>query len=316
MRKIPSFVLLRAFEAAARLQSFSSAAHELHLTPSAISHQVRELEATFGRQLFVRSHRRVELTAEGRRLLESLTRVLDALEACCAEVTLAPSGEVLSVYCAPSLAVKWLGPRLPDFMRAHPGISIRLSTGAEPMDLTQAREVDIAITYGHAFQRPGVDVASLGPERIVPLCSPALKDRGRPWKTLVRELTLIDSELNQVTWRDWFALNGLAMPQRARQSFDRGAMSISAAVDGMGIALETTRFAERELARGDLVEMGPTVFKQIVREVHFYAQRTNQRHVDKIRWFKEWLLDQAHSSPVGARTSRRAAGRSARRRET
>jgi DNA-binding transcriptional LysR family regulator len=103
MRKIPNFVLLRAFEAAARLQSFTLAAHELHLTPSAISHQVRELEEVFGRPLFVRSHRRVDPTAEGRRLYESLSRILDSLEACCAEVNLAPSGQVLSVYCAPAL---------------------------------------------------------------------------------------------------------------------------------------------------------------------------------------------------------------------
>src|SRR6516225_7105807 len=115
MRKIPNFVLLRAFEAAGRLESFTLAAHELHLTPSTISHQVRELEEVFGRALFLRAHRRVELTAQGRRLLEGLTRVLDAMEACCAEVNLAASGQVLSVYCAPSLAVKWLGPRLPMF---------------------------------------------------------------------------------------------------------------------------------------------------------------------------------------------------------
>jgi hypothetical protein len=116
------------FVPTARLQSFALAAHELHLTPSAISHQVRELEEVFGRALFLRAHRRVELTAEGRRLLEGLTRVLDALEASCAEVNLAASGQVLSVYCAPSLAVKWLGPRLPTFAKKHPDISIRLSS--------------------------------------------------------------------------------------------------------------------------------------------------------------------------------------------
>lgn len=296
MRKIPNFVLLRAFEAAARLQSFSLAAHELHLTPSAISHQVRELEEVFGRALFVRSHRRVALTPEGRRLFASLARVLDALEACCAEVELAPSGQVLSVYCAPSLAVKWLGPRLPAFMKEHPGVTIRLSTGAEPMDLTQAREIDVAISYGHALQRPGVEVIPLGKERIVPLCAPSLKEGHRTWKDAIGALTLIDSQLSHVSWRDWFAMNGLTMPQRARQSFDRGALSISAAVDGMGVALESTRLAERELARGDLVEVGPTMFKRIHRETHFFSQRTNERQVDKIRQFKAWLLDQARGS--------------------
>jgi len=292
MRKIPNFVLLRAFEAAARLQSFSLAAHELHLTPSAISHQVRELETFFGRALFVRSHRRVDLTAEGRRLFESLERVLDALEACCSEVKLAPSGQVLSVYCAPSFAAKWLGPRLPAFMDAHPGITIRMSSGAEPMDLTRAREVDVAISYGRALQRPGVEVVPLGQEDIVPMCSPQLKTKGKTWKELMSQATLIESQLSDVTWRDWFVLNGLAMPQNPRQSFDRGALSISAAVDGMGIALETTRFAERELARGDLVEVGRTQFRRIRREVHFLSTRSNERHIEKIGRFNHWLLSQ------------------------
>lgn len=306
MRKIPNFVLLRAFEAAARLQSFTLAAHELHLTPSAISHQVRELEEVFGRALFVRGHRRVDLTSEGRRLMESLTRVFDALETCCAEVNLAPSDQVLSVYCAPSFAAKWLGPRLPGFTKEHPRITIRLSSGSEPLDLTRAREVDVAITYGHALQRPGVEVMPLGKERIVPLCSRSLKHPKRSWRDLMSELTLIDSQLNQVTWRDWFVLNGLPMPQRPRQSFDRGALSISAAVDGMGVALETTRFAERELVRGDLIEVGPTVFKHIQREMHFLSQRTTDTQLDKVKRFREWLLQEVRLSGItqGKRSAR------------
>jgi DNA-binding transcriptional LysR family regulator len=304
MRKIPNFVLLRAFEAAARLQSFSLAAHELHLTPSAISHQVRELEEVFGKPLFRRSHRRVELLPEGRRLLESLKRVMDALQACCAEVNLAPSGQVLSVYCAPSFAAKWLGPRLASFAKDHPEIAIRLSTGAEPMDLTQARETDVAISYGHALQRPGIEVIALGKEAIVPLCSPSLKNSKRPWKEAIGELTLIDSQLSQVTWRDWFTLNGLDLPQRPRQSFDRGALAISAAADGMGVALETTRLAERELARGDLVEAGPSEFRRIARETHFFSQRTNEPHSEKVSIFRNWLLDQVRISDT-ERSSRR-----------
>ncbi|MDY0743554.1 LysR substrate-binding domain-containing protein [Paucibacter sp. R3-3] len=292
MRKIPNFVLLRAFEAAARLQSFTGAAHELHLTPSAISHQIRELEAHFGRALFLRSHRRVDLTPEGRRLSEGLTRVFDALDASCSEVALAPSNQVLSVYCAPSFAAKWLGPRLAGFMQQHPEITIRLTSGAEPMDLTQAREVDLAISYGHALQRPGVVVTPLGKERIAPLCAPSLKPPKRAWKELIGELTLIDSQLNNVTWRDWFALNGLVMPQRPHQSFDRGALAISAAVDGLGVTLESVRFAARELQRGELVEVGAKVFKTIEREMHFLSLRTNEQRVEKVRCFSEWLLKQ------------------------
>lgn len=292
MRKIPNFVLLRAFEAAARLESFSGAAEELSLTPSAISHQVRELEEVLGKALFRRLHRRVELTSEGRRFAEGLTRVLDALEASCAEVSMAPSGHVLSLHCAPSFAVKWLGPRLPKFSSEFPAIVIRMSTGPEPMDLIRAREVDIAISYGHAVQRPGIEVVALGKEDIVPLCSPSLVGRKKDVVSLMGSLTLIDSQLSEVTWRDWFVLNELPFPSRGRQSFDRAAMAIAAAADGMGVTLETTRLAEKELARGELLEVGSRKFKRIQRETHFLSFRESESQVDKISSFKSWLLEE------------------------
>ena len=174
MRRIPPFVLLRAFEAAARLESFTLAAGELHLTQSAISHQVRELEDYLARPLFIRRNRRVELTSEGRRLLESLSRVFDVIEAACNEVALAPQAEVLAVHCAPSFAAKWLGPRLREFLHSHPDITIRLTSGAEPIDLTRVRDVDVAISYGSVPERAGILSVALGAERIVPLCSPEL----------------------------------------------------------------------------------------------------------------------------------------------
>jgi DNA-binding transcriptional LysR family regulator len=189
-------------------------------------------------------------------------------------------------------------------MGKHPGISIRLTSGAEPMDLTQAREVDVAISYGRALERPGVEVASIGKEQIAPMCSPSLKDAGRSWKQVMGELTLIDSQLSQVTWRDWFNLNKLQLPERPRQSFDRGALSISAAADGIGVALETTRFAERELARGDLVLAGSSEFQIISRENHFFSQRTNECQVEKVKKFKDWLLEQVHASTASAAVRR------------
>ncbi len=295
MRTIPHFTLLRAFESAARLESFTLAARELHLTQSAISHQVRKLEDYFGRMLFIRQNRRVELTLEGRRLLESLSRVFDVIEAACAEVALAPKAQVLALYCAPSLAVKWLGPKLPAFMKAHPDITIRLTTGSEQVDLTRAQELDISICYGMVAERPGIVCQPLGTERNVPLCSPDLIDRHMSPAELIGQLTLIDSQLNRVTWPDWFKLNGLAFPGRPHPSFDRAAMSIAAATDGMGVALESTRLAERELAKGDLVELGKDLFKVIDVVTHTVSWRANEQHVEKVRLFRDWLFDIANS---------------------
>jgi LysR family glycine cleavage system transcriptional activator len=293
MRRIPNFVLLRAFEATARLQSFTLAAEELHLTQSAISHQVKELEEYFGRPLLIRRNRRVEVTPEGLRLQESLGRVFDVIEAACNEVTLAPTAQVLVLHSAPSFAAKWLSPRLPQFMHAHPDITIRLSSGAEPIDMTRVREVDVSISYGFAHERPGVVTVALGAERIVPLCAPSLLREGMSPGRLISELTLIDSQLSRITWPDWFAHNGIDLPAKPRPSFDRAALVLSAAVDGMGVALETTRLAERELLRGDLVELGADVFRPLARETHFFSYRADERNVDKVRRFREWLYGEA-----------------------
>ncbi len=293
MRKIPNFFALRAFEAAARFESFTLGAQELNLTPSAVSHQVRELEDYFGIPLFVRGNRRVETTAEGKRLFESLDRILDALEASCNEVGLAAGEQVLTVHCAPSLAVKWLGPRLPQFMLAHPHITIRLSSGPEPIDLTRVREIDIAISYGTAREGAGIRIRPLGPERIVPLCSPSLLDPRIAAAVQIAALPLIDSQLSRVSWPDWFALNGLRLPTTPRTSFDRAALAISAAADGMGVALESVRLAEREIARGALVEIGADAFAPLARDTHFLSYRQKQADVHKIVVFGAWLLQEA-----------------------
>ncbi|MDR8398334.1 LysR substrate-binding domain-containing protein [Paraburkholderia sp. USG1] len=290
MRKIPNFVLLRAFEAAARLESFALAAQELHLTPSAISHQVKELEEYFGRPLFLRRNRRIESTPGALRLLDSLSRVFDVVEAACGEVALAPDAQVLAVHCAPSFAVKWLGPRLPGFTKSFPHITIRLSTGAEPIDLTRVHEIDVAISYGSALERAGVETLPLGREPIVPLCSPALLETDTPVAQRIGELTLIDSQLSRITWKDWFDANGLPMPATPRPSFDRAALGISAAADGMGVVLESTLLASREIARGDLVEVLGDTFVRFERETHFLSYRKNEFRHEKVAVFRQWLL--------------------------
>jgi LysR family glycine cleavage system transcriptional activator len=292
MRNLPPLARLRTFEAAARLQSFALAAQELHLTPSAISHQIRDLERHFGRALFERRHRQVQTTQEGRRLFESLGRLFDALEATCAEVQLPTHDEVLAVHCAPSLALKWLGPHLPLFVARHPAINIRLTTGADPVDLGVVRDIDVALSYGAARHKAGLDVVSLGDERIAPLVSPGLLVAKEPASRAIQRLTLIDSQLSPVGWAEWFELNGLALPQRPRPSFDRAAMAISAAADGMGVALESTRLAAREIERGELVVLGERSLQKIVRPVHFLSVRTTDRARAPVVAFVDWVRAQ------------------------
>jgi DNA-binding transcriptional LysR family regulator len=297
MRKMPNYVLLRAFEAAARLESFTLAAKELHLTQSAISHQIKELEEYFGKPLFFRKNRKVEPTSEGRRLLESLSRIFDVIEAACNEVTLAPNSQVLALHCSPSFAAKWLSPRLPEFIKANPDITIRMTSGAEPIDLLRNQEIDVAISYQFTHTGPGITSVSLGEEKIIPMCSPDLIDPTVSVEELMSTLTLIESSLNLHTWERWFEINHLKNPSSRKMSFDRAALSISAAVDGIGAVLESVRFAERELSRGELVEIGQQIFLPTTDRTHFLSYRSNTKNSQKIKLFNEWIFSKAGVTP-------------------
>ena len=294
---MPNYVLLRAFEAAARLESFTLAAKELHLTQSAISHQIKELEDYFGKPLFFRKNRKVEPTSEGRRLLDSLSRIFDVIEAACNEVTLAPNSQVLALHCSPSFAAKWLSPRLPEFIKANPDITIRMTSGAEPIDLLRNQEIDVAISYQFTPTGPGITSVSLGEEKIIPMCSPDLIDPKVPVKELMSKLTLIESSLNLHTWERWFEINHLKNPSSRKMSFDRAALSISAAVDGIGAVFESVRFAERELSRGELVEIGQQIFLPTTDRTHFLSYRSNTKNSQKIKLFNEWIFSKAGVTP-------------------
>src|SRR3546814_14573577 len=119
---------------------------------------------------------------------------------------------------------------LPKFMQTHPGITIRLTSGAEPIDLTRIQELDIAISYGPPLERPGVTSIALGAEHIAPLCSPTLLRPGVPITRQFDNLTLIESQFSKITWANWFSLNKLTMPGRPQPSFDRALLAESAEI--------------------------------------------------------------------------------------
>jgi LysR family transcriptional regulator, glycine cleavage system transcriptional activator len=307
MRRIPGFPALRAFESAARLGSFARASEELHLTPSAVSHQIRALERWLGRALFRRANRQATLTADGERLLAGLTGAFDAIEAVCAELGPPPASvaSALAVHCTPSFAAKWLGPRLPAFVEAHPGIAIHLSTTADPVDLGRHEEIDILIAYGRPPRGPGLTVESLGPEEIAALCAPEVaRAVGPVGPGMAERFTRLDSSFSPLRWPDWFAQNGLPAPSGAAgASFDRGALVISAAVQGLGVALETLRFARDELAAGQLTRLGEGRAASLTRDLHFICYRERDGTLAKIRAFRRWLLDVEAESRAGQAAS-------------
>ena len=293
MRHLPPFPALRAFETAARLGSFAAAGAELHQTPSAISHQIRALEAWFDRRLFLRTVRRVTLTSDGQRLLVELSTAFDLIEDACTMLRPTAKRSGLSVHCSPSFASKWLAPRLSHFYRAHPAITVRLTSSAEPVDLKSQPEIDVDITYGSPPTRAGVVVESLGDEPTVPLAAPGIFKGALPSRPSdLARFTLIDSKLNPVQWADWYKLNGVKLPARERPLFDRGSLAVAAAVDGLGIALESRRFAELELERGELVVIEGPMFRRIERATHFLCYRKTSEEREPIVVFKQWLASE------------------------
>ena len=201
MRRLPSFHALRAFEAAARLGSFVRASEEMHITASAISHQVRALEEHFGRHLFEAGSRAKVLTDDGARLSAGLAHAFDAMETACAEVAPKASASTLTVHCAPSFAAKWLGPRLSSFMERHPSILIRMSTGAGSYDLIRNEATDAAIVYGDVPVGPGMSADPLGEESVIAVCSPSLAASlaGCNQRAMMA-LPLIESSVSPIRW--------------------------------------------------------------------------------------------------------------------
>ena len=246
---LASFSLLRAFEAAARTGSFQAAAAELRLTPSAVSHAVRKLERELGVVLFEREVRRVRLSADGRSLMR---HVGPAFEDIRRGLTLVSTrgAALLRVHSAPSFAAQWLTPRLSRFLAENPNIEIRLAASTEYTKFVND-DFDVDIVYGRPNQE-GLVVLPLGEETVTPLCSPSIaRSIQRPQD--VMDHMLIESDNKQVRWDAWFAANGLSPPQPHGMRFDRSFLAISAAANGLGIALESTRLAEREINSGLLV---------------------------------------------------------------
>lgn len=241
--------LLKAFEAAARTGSFQEAASELHLSPSAVSHAIRKLEQSLGATLFERDGRRVKLSSDGASLMRHVGPAFEDLRRGVDQVSMR-GPKVLRVHSAPSFAAQWLTPRLPRFLATHADIEIRLSASVDYTRFTND-EFDVDIVYGRPTQE-GLIELPLGEEIVTPLCSPKYASLIRRPEDLLHH-ALIDSDNKRVRWPDWFAANGMSAPAPHGMRFDRSFLAISAAVNGLGIALESTRLAEKEISDGSLI---------------------------------------------------------------
>lgn len=305
MRDLPPLSALRAFEAAARHLSFKKAAEELAVTPTAISHQVRQLEEWLGQQLFERHVRRVALTREGRELFPSLREGFDLMIRGIDALRTPPSQEVLTLSSTVAFTSKWLVPRVPAFRAACPGLDLRLHASDDAVDL-RAGGVDLAIRYGRGVHA-GLRSELLLQDRFAPVCSPRTGGNG----------PLIHFEWRRVeeatpTWSRWFASAGKKYQAPSGElRFSDESHAIQAAIAGQGIALVSLVLVAEELASGALVQpFGPELEGFAYHLVHL----DTSRHTERLGPVRQWLLTEAKAFEARVRGVRRTVSKRARRR--
>jgi len=291
MAAVPPVASLLAFEAVARRRSFALAAAELHLTASAISHQVARLESELGVRLFERSAHGVRLSTAGAQYLSRVSGALSAIAAASDDLRLGVSNS-LYVHSSPSFAALWLAPRLRGFANAHPDISFNMSASPTHSDFALG-QADIDIRYGIP-QWPNLVVEPLFVERIVPLASPSFirEHRLRRAEQLL-QVPLIQSNVSVVQWSDWFsAVTNKPAPERYSMRFDRAHMSLDAAAQGLGVALESTTIGGQHLAEGKL-RCVLAADKAVEVEAHFAVYPARHAKRAPVEAFLGWLHSEA-----------------------
>jgi LysR family glycine cleavage system transcriptional activator len=297
---LPPLGALRAFEAAARLASFTRAAEELSVTPAAISHQIHALEQDLGVRLFHRRNRSVALTASARVLLPGLSEGFAQLRASVRRLRAHNDSGTLTVTASPSFAAKWLVLRLHRFQERYPEIDVRLSATDEVVDLTSG-DFDMGIRYG-AGRYPGLEVELLLKNEVFPACSPHLVETGPPLRSpedlrhhaLIHDLAVEHDPLVP-TWSMWLKAAGVkGVPIAAGLSFSAGHLALDAAIAGRGVVLALSTIAAADLAARRLVRL----FSLALPDPFAYYLATAPGALDrpKVRQFRDWLRQEADRS--------------------
>jgi LysR family glycine cleavage system transcriptional activator len=292
-RRLPPLNALRAFEAAARHLSFTRAADELHVTQTAISHQIRGLEERLGVRLFRRLPRGLLLTEEAQRFLPPVREAFDQIAAAAERLTAVGSSSTLTVSVLPSFAAKWLVPRLGSFRAAYPDLDLRISASSQLVDFARD-DVDVGIRMGRGMY-PGLRVERLFGEALVPVCSPQLLEGPHPLlrpEDLAHHVLLHDDDTTG--WELWLELAGVkSVSARRGPIFTDSGMVVQAAAEGQGVALARSVLAAGDIAAGRLIRPFDVT---IPRDLAYYlvCPETTAEQA-KVAAFRAWLLEESRT---------------------
>jgi len=300
--RLPPLIAVRYFEAAARHLSFTKAAQELHVTHSAVSHQIKALEEWLGVPLFRRLNRSLVLTEGGQAYARPVREALEKLGEASRALRSREQSGTLTVSVMPSFAAKFLVPRLGSFRHAHPDIDVRISASERLVDFAR-EDVDVAVRSGRG-NWPGLRVDRLIRENLFPVCSPKLLSGPVPLKVpadLLQHTLMHDSDWPESMWPRWLAVAGVKVEQlKSSLSFNYSNLMIQAAIDGLGVALSQEALVRDDLASGRLVKPFdidmPSDYAYYVVTPEAAAERP------KVKAFREWLLAEIAASEAPAGT--------------
>ncbi|WP_456726060.1 LysR family transcriptional regulator [Bradyrhizobium sp. USDA 3397] len=286
-RFLPSTALLAAFEAASRTGSITLAARELSLTQSAVSRQIKLLEDQLQVELFARERQTIRLTAAGEAYAREIREALRKISSASFNLRANPKGGTLNLAILPTFGTRWLAPRLPKFLSHNPGITINLATRLTYFDF-RSESLDAAIHFGPR-DWPGVEMALLRSEEVVPACSSELKNQYR-FRTAadLKKVPLLSISTRQNAWDLWFSAQSVAGGPGQTMYFDQFATVAQAAMVGVGVALLPTFLIQDELASGKLVRALNLPVESAER---YYLVWPSERSTHPpLIVFRDWLL--------------------------
>jgi LysR family glycine cleavage system transcriptional activator len=299
-RILPGTRALRTLAAAGRHLNFTRAADEVGLTPAAVSYQIKEIEEQLGIALFQRTSRTMRLTEAGRVLVDGAVEALETLGRAAGRARkLARGTSQLRVTLDATFASKWLMPRIENFSKAHPEVELRFDISAELRDFDHD-DIDIGVRFGSG-RYPGLATDRLFENVIVPVCSPALLQSGKPIAEprdlLAHRLVHIDWSRQGLTWPNW----RMWMAAAGVEDFDDGicvvfsdsSHVIQAALDGNAVALADFAMVAKDLSQGRLVrpfELGIRIPPEFA---YFLAYPRASADDPRIVAFRSWILEEA-----------------------
>jgi LysR family glycine cleavage system transcriptional activator len=286
---LPSIGNLLAFEATARHGSVSRAAEELNLTQSAVSRQIQQLEDSLGVSLFRRSRQRVMLTDVGRMYAANIRSTLSELSnATHQAIALSGTRGVLNLAVLPTFGTRWLIPRIPEFFARHPDATVNFGVRLVPFDFA-AEPFDAAIHFGEPHW-PGAVCELLRNEEVVPVCSPAYREREsiRSPQDLTRA-TLLQQSTRPTAWAEWFADAGVEVGNPLRgPRFEQFAMVAQAAAAGLGAALIPSFLIADELAAGRLEVLFPRSL--LSSGAYYLVYPEHKAETPLLQSFRDWII--------------------------